>query len=88
MNISPQKPPLCKGRWHGVAVTVGLLQSPSLLRSRPPLGTGAFRVPHPPLFVYFDEFRYKSIDFPLYFCEIFHYNDTIIWERGFWAWAN
>ena len=40
------------------------------------------------LFVYFDEFRYKNIDFPLYFCEIFHYNDTIIWERGFLAWAN
>lgn len=40
------------------------------------------------LFVYFDEFRYKNIEFPLYFCEFFHYNEAIIGERGFLVWAN
>ena len=40
-----RKPPLCKGRWHGVAVTEGLLhkgkQSPTRLRREPPLHKGA-----------------------------------------------
>lgn len=40
------------------------------------------------LFVYFDEFRYKNIEFPLYFCDIYHYNDTNKWGRRFFAWVN
>ena len=34
----------CKGRWHGKAVTEGF-QSPSLLRSQPPLQGGLSRAP-------------------------------------------
>ena len=39
-------------------------------------------------FVYFDEFRYKNIEFPLYFCDLFPYNGIYIGERRFLVWAN
>ena len=46
----PQKPPLCKGRWHakrdGGIVPPGLpAQSPTALRAEPPLHKGAFSSP-------------------------------------------
>ena len=36
-SAAPQKPPLCKGRWHGAAVTEGLSCSQSIISSWFPL---------------------------------------------------